>query len=93
MFKPTIFQPCWERSSWVEPVIAANKVSYSRTRHTDSVGNETQTRNLSIPSPTLYQLSHCAALLQYSEFFGGLLGNGTMGPLVWEFYLCEDFFI
>ena len=37
-----------------------DKVSCSRTQHSDSAGSETRTSNPSITSPTLYQLSHCA---------------------------------
>ena len=47
-------------SSWVEPVLlAADKLSCSRTQHSDSTGSESQTSNPSIPSLLLYQLSQC----------------------------------
>ena len=38
---------------------AADKVSYSRTQHSDSAGNEAWTSNSSITSLMLYQLGHC----------------------------------
>ena len=37
----------------------ADKVSCSRTQHSDSAGGETQTSNPSIPTLRLYQLSCC----------------------------------
>ena len=57
----TIFQSCWDGSS-LNQYWAADKVSCSRTQHSDSAGGETRTSNPSIPSLTLYHLSHCAPL-------------------------------
>ena len=60
--KSTISQSCWDRSSWVEPVLSSGKMSCSRIQHKDSAGDKAQTSNPSIPSLTIYQLSHCTPL-------------------------------
>ena len=44
-------------------VYKVDKVSCARTQHSDSVGGVSRTSNLLIPSLTLYQLSHCAQLV------------------------------
>ena len=41
------FQPCRDRSAWVEPVLADAKVSWSRTQHSDT--GEAQNNNI-VPS-------------------------------------------
>ena len=54
------FQSCRDGSSWVEPVLKADKVSCSRIQHSESAGDETRTINPSIPRLTLYQLYCCS---------------------------------
>ena len=46
MSQSTIFQSCWDLSSWV--------VSCTRTQHSDAASMETRTSNPFIPSLTLY---------------------------------------
>ena len=47
--------------------LTADKVSCSRTQHSESAGSETWTSNPSIPSLTLYQQSHYAQQQYFAQ--------------------------
>ena len=56
----TIFQSSRDvfQSSWIEPVLLADKVSCSRTQHSDPVQSRTSTPSISNLTP--FRLSQCA---------------------------------
>ena len=59
--------------------LAAYKVYCSRTQHGDSASSEAQASNPVIPSPRLYQISHCAPLARVYK--GGFYAYATCADL------------